>query len=1054
MPKKQDGYDDALGSIFDFVFANNKSKKSRGIPYKPSGASGTDELTRALADIVAMPGAYMADAAINNVNETFLDPSLVEVYLDVEDEKKYKFNYDPKASRYRVRLSDLGKAMSNPKGFVDGIDKKIKQQRAWVRLTGASATLDSAAAIGIGLKNGMTTQDAMTFGKGARLTYDSQMRELQKEVIAGNAAAKAAFERAKSKARSEGLDPRSVDYERRVFELARGATTTREDDTKFLYEAMRSTKTARRENFLSESQLGAAKADVEAYLRKKIGYRTVDERERVDSLVSMFEGELKQNGGESISGYRRAYARNQHLQAQLSTSQNEIERHVLAGNLAHSWDTIKGDGEYADLPNIMSGRIKGIDEEIKKYENLARNDPRFNDIVVELKGHKANLQRIQGEQMRKLNRSGEYWRNPNTPFAPRAERKLLLAAAEESIKADIVKLQGQIDQTDDLAEKRLLMMDRDFAVRSLDRLKSVPGSELRNNLDSYISTYNVFTAGILQGGIGRGLIDGSSYHQKGAAAMFAPGTITTVSLDNRNGFLRDSRGKYQMINRRRLRRSGNFIVDEKGNKYTFSNNQMFDAAGNVLKDKNGNVLKFDFSGDMGYTFGGIVVPRDEANIHYSRLAGLYYLTPTSMLKTMFWNGEGYAYLGLQRQLSVQRAFSRDRGGLLTNYISSNAGLFNGISGLFDPESGNLLTGKDFTDGLAGNYSEILAILSANQSSLPDSLRKVLLKANSKLASRDRYLKMADFLSDKIAGKWASAIGVVSDKIKGNLKGLIEKLIKEGALKENLKKFVDGSIGLKQVIKEGIRSAVLALANAIGFATTGGLANFLISAVAWVGTEAVMTLTKPLFGIALMALWGVCGLLGVVIMQVNMFTPNTVAHANMSPLDLAPCGVELYPDDLPPQNPDLGYGDAPHDGICPISVQSVCTQGPTGRFSHARMGTMAIDISGTPGYWRAPSDGRVTQVVHSVDCGWDRGKSSGGLVWFTDVEGNEYRLLHVVPLVGTGPVTQGTPIARMSMNLPKSSCWTGPHYHLDTKANGGWVNSLQWYRDLGCNISCP
>jgi len=81
-----------------------------------------------------------------------------------------------------------------------------------------------------------------------------------------------------------------------------------------------------------------------------------------------------------------------------------------------------------------------------------------------------------------------------------------------------------------------------------------------------------------------------------------------------------------------------------------------------------------------------------------------------------------------------------------------------------------------------------------------------------------------------------------------------------------------------------------------------------------------------------------------------------------------------------------------------------------------------------------------------------GSNYGGWTTFVDNEGNSYRIMHATPMVGTGPVTKGTVLARMQGRdeLTAGWCWSGPHMHLDINA-GGWKNAVEWYTSLGCDV---
>ncbi len=1016
MPKKKEGYEDALSSIFDFIFANNKSKKGKGFVYKPSGASGTDQMTRALAELASKPGVYLSDAMIKSINETFFDQKLVELYLDKGDDQKYK-GYDPKSSRYRVRVSDLGKALSDPRKYVDAIEKKLKEERKWTRLTGAAALLDGAIATGIGLKNGMSIAEASAFGRAARMDYDIQMDEFQKKFASENAAIEAAFESAKARARSEGLDPASQGYVDRVKELAKSSRSVIENDSELLQRAMRSNGRLRKTDFISEASLSPESGeDIRKYLIGKIGYSTTEEKARVDTLMTKFKQELESShqfgGGKGVNGYRLNYARNQGLWGELAVDEKDLRNRVAAQGEALAWTRMKGSDE--DVSTSLGERAREAGKRRDDLLKLQKNGSLDADGVAELKlleGHLGVLGKLQGQSVEgNIHKAAvkEFWRDPVVGFKNGESDKLVREAARATFDLDIGRMKLLLGKTTDESERKRLLTRIGLYEQYKDKIGTIPGGEIRNSVNGLVGAFRTFKGSILQGGLGAGYITGDSYHNLGAGEL-SPGQFSNVSF-----WRRTADGKYEKV--------------------------FYGKA-----DKKTGVISENDA-------GSIVLSRDDGMYHLNRLSALYYLTPISLLKTAAWNGEGWAFLAEMQQRSIQKAFGLDRGDLLKKYVKDNKALFGGVKDLFEGDEVNMGI-------LARNYLEVMDIL-AVQENLPEGLKKVLQVAQRKYKSVLRYSERANRIITSIGGAVGGYFTGAKVKIakffkldKESVSNLFNKVFKSKALQAKFGLMLNGKLGIRQVVNEGIKIALQALIQALGIGLTGGVAN-VIAVIAWGGGELAMKLVKPLLGLSLIAIWGLCGCIGFAYFQMNFLLPTKVAHTALAPTDYEIIGVELFPDGQPWDNPDIGYGDPPHDGICPVASSGRCTQGPYGTFSHVQMGTMAIDVAGSPGLWRAPSDGTVTQAIDSVDCGWQSGVSSGGKILFVDVEGNEYRILHVVPLVGTGPVTKGTAIARLATNLQKSACWTGAHYHIDTKANGGWVNSLDWYKKLGCNLTCP
>jgi hypothetical protein len=107
-----------------------------------------------------------------------------------------------------------------------------------------------------------------------------------------------------------------------------------------------------------------------------------------------------------------------------------------------------------------------------------------------------------------------------------------------------------------------------------------------------------------------------------------------------------------------------------------------------------------------------------------------------------------------------------------------------------------------------------------------------------------------------------------------------------------KKFFSGMAGeaLGQWAKKGglqnyRKSLSCSGANALGFATSGGLANLVINAVAMVVSDALFAIGKILFGMVIFALIGVVGM--IVMMTGGQYKQNkqTYAYANTVPGDV-------------------------------------------------------------------------------------------------------------------------------------------------------------------------
>ena len=68
MPKKKAGYEDALGSIFDFIFKESKTRPAKYKPPKYTGKNNSSTLAGAFAEIASKPAMYFSNAASGTLN--------------------------------------------------------------------------------------------------------------------------------------------------------------------------------------------------------------------------------------------------------------------------------------------------------------------------------------------------------------------------------------------------------------------------------------------------------------------------------------------------------------------------------------------------------------------------------------------------------------------------------------------------------------------------------------------------------------------------------------------------------------------------------------------------------------------------------------------------------------------------------------------------------------------------------------------------------------------------------------------------------------------------
>ncbi len=104
--QKQQQYDDALGSIFDFIFEQSQKPPHKVKPTKVTGIDGTSEFTDALMAAVENPLLHINDATMGAFNEG-LDIDLAHV------------STGDRGGGVKLNLQDLGEIVKDPGKFID-----------------------------------------------------------------------------------------------------------------------------------------------------------------------------------------------------------------------------------------------------------------------------------------------------------------------------------------------------------------------------------------------------------------------------------------------------------------------------------------------------------------------------------------------------------------------------------------------------------------------------------------------------------------------------------------------------------------------------------------------------------------------------------------------------------------------------------------------------------------------------------------------------------------------------------------------------------------------
>lgn len=1026
MAKRNDLYSDSLGSVTDFILGSGKPKKPGKVkPPKFDGVDYNDALAGTFANIAMAPAVFVADPLVNSLNSTLGDPALIQLYLDV-NAKQELLGLDKNAGRIRVRGSDLNKFLQSPGEYIEKAYKGVQAERKWARnimLMGGG--LEFANTLLWAKKNKLSNTDA------ARLA--SSVWDLDKSQYTEQDALGILTENALLKS-GTGLSISQIE----------------ELNSKILKEghSLKEGKSSARKLWSSEA------VDVHKHLYAPAIFKTESEykdfltknldRGSRDLLASLAAGTLTDPGSVAAANKLK----------------NSLDSTTTSG-----WSTISAN--KTKLDSVVSKHIPDPALRAQFYSNfeqefLSRNRKTFvfdgnltnygiREMFKDNQWLKAGM--VTGPDREKYLRSvaaagvlqrlkpAASYSDPDYAKAmseaealrgriPDAEVNALVNQIKKAHsmhdKRYTNRARGEIEskwrnprnptflQYENPLESKLLLEARlKTEIRDLE-LNGVPTTdprmqELLYAMDSIKGPFNPF-------GSGRGrvanMIAWYRVSKDFSPSGFVPGLFTGATYAAGPW----SPGEFDLtvMQRRKKDASGNAIWTSK------------DGKRNLDVDETGSVF---------------LLPRDNMPATYQGLVNMYYLTPGSLFKTFLWSGEGFYYRAEMKRRSAITRMLKD---LNPDSITGASGL---LGEFYD-------SGKFKWDSVDKDYLKLLEAL--KDAGYTDLYRKY----DKIFSSYERTLGRANFFGTP--GRiWSNAVkkGVMMP-MQSRFASLFKLLSKNEKWVSALNLFGAGKIGIYQLVNTGVKIVLGTVLSSLG--PVGTFIGMIISDVI-VGT--LVKLSKPILDLSVLALMGIIGIFFVIMCTViaGSFTwaNRLKTHAVQPPV----AGIEIEP--LPgefPDNPDEVILDPTQDAICPVTAGATCNQGPLGSFSHARMGTYAIDLAPNAGPFRAPTDGVVVSVKASNACPWgpNRGANYGGIVVFRSSDNIYYEVMHVNPTVGTGPVEQGTVIATMARNLRSSGCWTGAHYHIDTcvgsqgacvarSRSARWLNSKTWYNELGCNI---
>lgn len=615
----------------------------------------------------------------------------------------------------------------------------------------------------------------------------------------------------------------------------------------------------------------------------------------------------------------------------------------------------------------------------------------------------------------------------------------------------ITQLRQYMD-THDLSEREIINLQ--VGIQRLEQAKVIFGGQLLNpenihvaqkKIDSSIDSFK------LQMNQARAQGDMDSvklYRQQIKDLRAGKRELNSVMLWGRvgqiEGYINSLNGIYK---------DGNFIK-------SYLDGSFFDPNRNYLfRPTADRDVKFSFGEKNGEIGIHVAAPTKNALLktYNNTLTNLYYLTPKSIMKSLFVNGEGFVYLAYMKKLGLEGSLKD----ILHNKkfeISIEDLLSTGNAQTY---LNNILSGtnRQLTQQEIEKYTkELKALMRRSQTAKIFSFTQ---------RTRDKVRK---FFDDKIFKKMRQKI--------------YDKLMAQKAFQ--VAEEVLGQWLAKGGIQVFVKGLVIAAANAVGIATTGGLANFAITIVTSLLVDVMYGIIKVL---AMIVIFAFVGIFALAFMLGSKSTYkhalNSYAYTTVVPGEVVtnPNFRGLYPIDdgeIPGELHPFSGGSLPDGVQCLIGTGGFrCSQGPFSSYSHSKVA--AIDITDGVRTFYAPTfcDGSncVVKTVAEVNCTRCDIPSmpgchqfpAGGMVIFDATYGSTtytFKLIHVYKDVSVGQkLSSGEAVADIIQAGPDheriEKCSSGPHLHLEVKANGSSVNPMDVMTGptssggFACNISaCP
>ncbi|MCA9375001.1 hypothetical protein KC622_01575, partial [Candidatus Dojkabacteria bacterium] len=813
MAGRQKEYEDALSSIFDFLFEKAKSDSRPLRPVRPTGLSPTDDVAAAMAALAAAPSNYLTGPLLDSLNATLGDEALIKIFPDIIDTRLNPAS-DNSAGRFRVRGKELTKFMQDPNAYVEKVFKGAEEERKWARIGGGGGILDNAIAGAWAKRSGLPMSEVIKVMTSSKEDISASNQSQAVEMVASNAALSASLNGAIAN------DPKAIRKASRAISKAIGK------GGKFDVAGFFSSQGSYRDLILNQFEAGEAdilkraaqgkplKPEETAILpalqarfnQKMTAYPNVNakrgeiiselqskgftatESQQIaqsfeDTITASRKGSYTVDGMLNSFGFRSIHQEQLFLKAQLAEQRGDMaaaKKYAKAANVIDIFNRIRNPQAFGAID--YKSAYSRIDAKIAEANAKGWGTAYVND----LKTIKSELEKVEAkntEYRANLNKMGDeiYWRPTFSAGLPRSDdRKMIQKAANLELDSEIRRLERlRQDQGSAFSRVNTFRLEHLYHLKNRG-LHQVPGTNMRllaaNMTLLYRSRGDMTVSSFMSG-----LFTGALYFGGSPISPAAPGGVAV---------------KYRS------------------------------------KDKSGNP-------EIKSAAGFLVMPRDDRlmrglgplNPAWMALANVYYVTPGSLLKTFAWNGEAFLYMAEMRRRAMLRSFFKtvDRNALDT-YLQANP--IKGLKGFKTPD--------DYTK-FAENYIEIFDAL---QGTPFDDVAKKMLRRQGTV---DRFAKIHQVFSapQTVYSNLMKKL-LADNRVAAGFRKMIESglsaLSKNPVWRAKVNQFMAKSIGLLELIEVGVRLAL----EGLGIAVAGPLGTVLVWIVTDVVVKVLWKVAKPFY----------------------------------------------------------------------------------------------------------------------------------------------------------------------------------------------------------------